>query len=189
MAVVNPEHLAICASPEWAQLLQDELLPWVLEGQELGDALLEVGPGPGLTTDILRRLAARVTAVELDADLARQLGSRLVATNVTVIRADAARLPLRPDSFSAALCLTMLHHVPSQALQDAVFAEIRRVLRPGGVLAGSDGLDTPGRREVHHGDVFVPVDPGTLPARLQAAGFTRPRVDVRGDRVRFTATA
>jgi hypothetical protein len=35
--------------------------------------------------------------------------------------------------------------------------------------------------------VFVPVDPGTLPARLEAAGFGRTRIDVAGDRVRFTA--
>ena len=62
------------------------------------------------------------------------------------------------------------------------------MLRPGGVLAGLDGLDTPARRELHVGDVFVPVDPGTLEARLRAAGFAHGRVDVTGDRVRFAAT-
>lgn len=56
----------------------------------------------------------------------------------------------------------MLHHIPSPALQDTALAELARVLRPGGLLAGSDGLDTPARREVHEGDVFVPVDPGRL---------------------------
>ena len=81
----------------------------------------------------------------------------------------------------------MLHHIPSPAQQDAALAELARVLRPGGVLAGSDGLDTPARRELHHDDVFVPVDPGPLPARLEAAGFGRARIDVAGDRVRFTA--
>ena len=55
------------------------------------------------------------------------------------------------------------------------------------MLAGSDGLDTPARRELHTGDVFVPVDPGTLEGRLRAAGFDRARVDVSGDRVRFAA--
>jgi hypothetical protein len=63
---VNRAHLEFCSSPEWARLVEDELLPWVLDGRELGDDLLEVGPGPGLTTDVLRRRAARVTAVELD---------------------------------------------------------------------------------------------------------------------------
>jgi hypothetical protein len=55
VAIVNDEHLALCSSREWANFVENELLPWVLDGYELGDDLLEVGPGPGLTTDILRR--------------------------------------------------------------------------------------------------------------------------------------
>jgi SAM-dependent methyltransferase len=185
---VNEAHLEFCASPEWARLVEDELLPWVLDGCELGDDLLEVGPGPGLTTDVLRRKAARVTAVELDLDLAGKLASRLAGSNVTVVAGDVTRLPFPADRFSAAACLTMLHHIPSPVLQDAALAELARVLRPGGMLAGSDGLDTPARRELHVGDVFAPVDPGTLEARLRAAGFAHARVDVTGDRVRFAAT-
>jgi SAM-dependent methyltransferase len=185
---VNKAHLEICSSPEWARMVEDELLPWVLDGYELGDDLLEVGPGPGLTTDVLRRKAARVTAVELDLSLARPLATRLAGSNVRVIAGDVTQLPFPAGRFSAAACLTMLHHIPSPALQDAGLAELARVLRPGGLLAGSDGLDTPARREVHEGDVFVPVDPGTLEARLRAAGFARARVEVAGDRLKFAAT-
>ena len=72
---MNEEHLALCSSPEWARLVEEELLPWVLEDFDLGEDLLEVGAGPGLTTDVLRRHAARVTAVELDADLAARLAA------------------------------------------------------------------------------------------------------------------
>ncbi len=54
-------------------------------------------------------------------------------------------------------------------------------------VLGSDGLDTPARRELHEDDVFVPVDPGTLEARLRAAGFGHAQVDVAGDRLRFAA--
>ena len=36
----------------------------------------------------------------------------------------------------------MLHHVPSPALQDRVFSEARRVLRPGGVFVATDSLDS-----------------------------------------------
>ena len=184
---MNRAHLEFCSSPEWARLVEDELLPWVLDGYELGDDLLEVGPGPGLTTDVLRRTAARVTAVELDLDLAGKLAARLAGSNVTVVAGDVTRLPFPAGRFSSAACLTMLHHIPSPALQDAALAELARVVMPGGSLLGSDGLDTPARREIHEGDVFVPVDPGTFAARLEAAGFGRARVDVAGDRVRFTA--
>jgi SAM-dependent methyltransferase len=187
--IVNEEHLALCSSPEWARFVEDELLPWVLDGQDLGDALLEVGPGPGLTTDVLRRQAARLAAAELDPGLAGQLAARLAGSNTAVVLADAACLPFAAASFSAAACLTMLHHIPSARQQDAALAEIARVLRAGGLLVGSDGLDTPQRRRVHLGDVFVPVDPATLPQRLRIAGFADARVDVAADRIRFAATA
>jgi hypothetical protein len=57
------------------------------------------------------------------------------------------------------------------------------------VLVGCDGLDTPDRRRVHEGDIFVPVDSGTLADRLRGAGFTDACVEVAGDRLRFAATA
>ena len=185
---MNKAHLEFCSSPEWARLVEDELLPWVLDGYELGEDLLEVGPGPGLTTDVLRRQAVRVTAVELDLDLAAKLALRLAGSNVSVVAGDVTRLPFPAGRFSSAACLTMLHHIPSPALQDAALAELARVLAPGGLLVGSDGLDTPARREIHEGDVFVPVDPATLESRLRAAGFAHAEVALSNDRLRFLAT-
>ncbi len=186
---MNEAHLRICASPEWAAFVQAELLPWVLREADLGDEVLEVGPGPGLTTDVLRRQVPRLTAVEIDEPLARSLAGRLAGTNVTVLHADATALPFEAGRFSAATLFTMLHHVPSTGLQDRMLGELRRVLRPGGVLAGTDGVATPARRELHAGDDYLPVDPATMAGRLAAAGFVHPRVEVRDDRFRFAATA
>ena len=83
----------------------------------------------------------------------------------------------------------MLHHIPDPALQDRALAEIARVLRPGGLLLGTDGEDTPARRALHDGDVFVPIDPTGLADRLRTAGFVDPVVDSNGDRFRFRARA
>jgi hypothetical protein len=55
---MNEAHLRICASPEWAAYVEPELLPWALQEAGLGDEVLEVGPGPGLTTDVLPRQPA-----------------------------------------------------------------------------------------------------------------------------------
>jgi ubiquinone/menaquinone biosynthesis C-methylase UbiE len=120
---------------------------------------------------VLRRSVRRLTAVEVDAELARQLATRLSGSNVEVIHADATALPFQPGRFSAATCFTMLHHVPSREDQDRVLGELRRVLRPGGVLVGVDSLDRPEWRALHVGDICVPVDPDSLADRLQRAGF------------------
>jgi SAM-dependent methyltransferase len=94
-----------------------------------------------------------------------------------------------PPGASRPACLTMLHHIPSAALQDAALAEMARVLRPGGVLVGSDGMDTPERRRLYQDDIFVPVEAATLADRLLDAGFADATVKVEGDRLRFAATA
>jgi SAM-dependent methyltransferase len=186
---VNDLHLALCASPEWAFYVEHELLPWVLDGRELGDDVLELGPGPGLTTDVLMRVVPRLTAIELDEQLAAALASRLAGTGVEVVCGDATATGLPSAAFTAVTCFTMLHHIPTAEGQDRLFAETRRLLRPGGLFIGTDGLDTPERRELHVDDIFVPVSPETLPARLTAAGLRDVVVDVDGDRIRFAATS
>jgi SAM-dependent methyltransferase len=185
---VNDRHLALCASPQWASYIEHTLLPWVLDGQDLGDDVVELGPGPGLTTDILLRRVARLTAVEVDEQLAAALAARL-DDKVTVICADATDSGLPSQAFSAVTCFTMLHHIPTAAGQDRLFAEATRILRPGGLFVGTDGLDTPERRDLHSDDVFVPVDPDALPGRLVAAGLRHVGVAVDADRVRFRAIA
>src|SRR5580700_1371637 len=96
--VVNETHLQFLASPQWAQMLEDELIPWVEEVGDLGDHVLEIGPGPGLTTDLLRQRVSRVTAVEIDPSLGEPLRERLEGTNVDVIVSDAVEAEL-PENF------------------------------------------------------------------------------------------
>ena len=184
---MNETHLRYLASPQWAATVRDELLPWVLGSWDLGDDCLEIGPGPGVTTDLVRTRALRLTAVELDPALAETLADRLTGTNVEVVNADATDMPFAANRFSGAVCLTMLHHVPSADLQDRLFAEVARVLRPGATLCGSDSIEAPEVRAGHDGDIFVPVDPDQLVDRLVAAGFERPEVETKATRVRFAA--
>jgi len=184
---MNELHLRFLASPEWAAMLEADLLPWVIRVADLGDDVLEVGPGPGLTTDLLRQRAARVTAVEVDDRLAAALAARLAGSNVDIVHADATASGLPSDRFSAATCFSMLHHMPSPAIQDRLFAEVHRLLRPGGAFIGVDSVDSEGIRQAHVDDVFVPVDPATLPARLEALGFADVSVEVDAYQMRFSA--
>src|SRR5262249_23976003 len=109
--VMNWFHRRVCRSARWRRRLKG-LLPWALQGVELGDAVLEIGPGPGVTTDLLRTLVPRLTALEIDADSAAELRQRLDGSGVRVVHGDGAAMPFPDGVFSGVVALTMLHHVP-----------------------------------------------------------------------------
>jgi SAM-dependent methyltransferase len=96
-------------------------------------------------------------------------------------------VPFEAGRFRAATCFTMLHHVPSPALQDKLLAEMARVLRRGAVLLGVDSLDSPAWRNLHEGAVCVPIDPLGLAERLRQAGFSDVKVTVWSIGTRFGA--
>jgi SAM-dependent methyltransferase len=183
---MNLMHRRLCSSAGWAEKVA-RLLSEDLEGLDLGDDVLEIGPGYGATTAVLVDRVPRLTAAEVDEASASRLAAAY-AGRATIVHGDGTALPFDDGRFSAVVCFTMLHHVPSPALQDALFAEAHRVLRPGGLFHGVDTQPSLRFRVLHIGDTMVVVDPGTLPARLTAVGFDEdPEVRVAEGRLRFTA--
>jgi ubiquinone/menaquinone biosynthesis C-methylase UbiE len=177
-----------CGSDEWRAIIRDVILPWAMGAVDLGDDVLEVGPGYGATTDVLCETVPRLTAVEIDPELAAMLTERFATvSNVEIVLGDATALDQPDGRFSATACFTMLHHVPTIELQDRLFAEVARVLRPGAVLVASDSLASEQLASHHDGDTYNPVDPELLPGRLAAAGFTE--VDVRTNEFGWAAIA
>jgi SAM-dependent methyltransferase len=163
-----------CGSDEWREAIRDVILPWALGDTDLGDDVLEVGPGYGATTDVLSAAVPRLTSVEIDEELAASLRARFADTpTVEIVNADATALAYPNERFTGAACFTMLHHVPTIALQDRLFGEIARVLRPGAALVASDSLASAELQAHHEGDTYNPVDPHSIPDRLAAAGFER----------------
>jgi SAM-dependent methyltransferase len=187
---MNLLHRLVCRSALWRWTVERCVIPWALDGLDPGADVLELGPGPGLTTDVLRERTARLTAVELDPRLASSLQEHMKNTNVEVVEADATAMPFQDGWSSAVLSFTMLHHVPSVTLQDQLLAEAGRVLRPGGVFAGSDtapGVLLQLLQLAHIGDTMVPVDPTTLSHRLKTAGFDEVEVKKGLGEFRFQA--
>lgn len=153
-------------------MMRDQILPWVLDGTDLGDDVLEVGPGYGAVTDVLSVSVPHVTCVEIDAELAAMLTDRFAdAATVKIVRGDATELEFPDARFSGAACFTMLHHVPRAEMQDRLFAEVARVLKPGAPLVASDSVGSPDMEAAHVGDIYNPVDPEGLSERLTRAGF------------------
>ncbi len=184
---MNWAHGVLCSSGWWQRTVERELLPWGLDGVDLGGDVLEIGPGLGATTRVLARRSGSLTVVELAASYCERLRRELDG-EVEIVQADATAMPFADGRFSGVVCFTMLHHVPSPALQDRLLGEAARVLRAGGVFAGTDSLGT-GRsfKLLHVRDTLVPVMPDELPARLERAGLIEPQVDRGGRSFRFRA--
>ena len=175
-AKVNEAH-EFCGSDEWRQVIREVILPWALADTDLGDDVLEVGPGYGATTDVLGTVTKRLRSVEIDDELAAMLRNRFAGSStVEIINGDATQLEFGDGTFTGAACFTMLHHVPTVELQDRLFAEVARVLRRGAALVASDSIGSDELALGHEGDTYNPVDPDSLPTRLAAAGFDDVRV-------------
>lgn len=100
--------------------------------------LLDVGAGPGTITVEFAEHVARVTATEIgEAELAlsQRLAAERGATNIDFAVADVHALAFDDDVFDIVHAHQVLQHVadPVQALR-----EMRRVTKPGGVIAARD---------------------------------------------------
>jgi ubiquinone/menaquinone biosynthesis C-methylase UbiE len=183
---VNQLHHWLCRSAGWKETLEQRV-PWVLSSVKLGPHLLEAGPGPGLTTDRLRSAVPRLTAIEADDELAESLRARLKNTNVEVVHCNATTMPFPGAAFSGCAAFTMLHHVPSPALQDKLLREVWRVLKPGGAFVGCDSLQSVSMRVLHLGDTYVPIPPDTFGTRFENAGFKVIELEKRSSAFHFYA--
>jgi SAM-dependent methyltransferase len=159
----------------------------VLSGADLGQNVLELGPGPGITTDLVRLSTPRLTAIELDPNLADSLRARLRGSNVEVVTGDATSMPFSAGQFSGGVSFTMLHHVPSPELQDKPLREVWRVLQPGGLFVGSDSMQSLFMRLIHMGDTLVSINPDKFGVRLEAAGFEVLEIEEAAGVFRFQA--
>jgi hypothetical protein len=81
---------------------------------------------------------------------------------------------------------TMLHHVPTRGLQNAILAGALRALRPGGTLIGFDSLPSDRLHQHHEGDTYNPVEPAAFLTRLQTIGYIDIMLQV-SDRLLFRA--
>ena len=106
------------------------------KGRSFGDAL-EIGSGTGYFSLNLVQLGVieRLTATDISPGMLKQLASTAEALgleDVTTVETEAETLPFEDESFDLVLGHAVLHHIPDL---DKAFAEFRRVLRPGGMIA------------------------------------------------------
>jgi SAM-dependent methyltransferase len=183
---MNLIHRRLCSSAKWADTVEERLKPW-LARRDLGDDVLEIGPGFGATTKVLLDVVPKLTLLEIDPASTELLRAKF-GDRADVHEGSGAEMPFDAGRFSAVVCFTMLHHVPTVALQNAIFAEAARVLRPGGKFCGTDSQLSFRFRLLHVGDTMNVIDAVSLPGRLAEAGFEQVKVQTRPkERVDFSA--
>jgi SAM-dependent methyltransferase len=111
-----------------------------------GDTVLELGPGPGYFTIEAGGMVGaggRVLCLDIQPEMVGMLGQRLEEhriANAHPLVGDALNLPLADSSLDGAFLVAVLGEVPDRP---AALAELRRVLKPGGVLSFMETLTDP----------------------------------------------
>lgn len=175
----------------WSRRVAPVFLDWL--PMRAGAAWLDVGCGTGaLSAAVLEHAApGRVIGVDPSAGFLR-VAEQALGDRVELMEGDAAHLPVADASVDAAVAALVLNFVPDVP---AALAECRRVLRPGGVMAGyvwdyAEGMELiraffdaavevdPDAAAIDEGARFSICHPEPLAAAFAAAGYRD--VEVRG---------
>ncbi|WP_425308701.1 class I SAM-dependent methyltransferase [Ammonicoccus fulvus] len=130
---IHGHHSSVLQAHAWrtAENSAAYLLPHLTDST----LLLDIGAGPGTITDDLAGRVARVVATEVDEATLVRTREGVRRSNVDFVVADVHALDFPDDSFDVVHAHQVLQHVadPVQA-----FREMRRVCRPGGLIAARD---------------------------------------------------
>lgn len=121
-----------------------------------GEHVLDVGCGAGTDTLVAARMVwpgGRAVGIDMTPEMldrARSAAAGMSDVSVEFRLADAERLPFADDSFDAVISNGVIDIIPDK---DAVFAEVMRVLRPGGRMQVADvtiqrPVSEEGRRDI-----------------------------------------
>jgi ubiquinone/menaquinone biosynthesis C-methylase UbiE len=131
-----------------------------------GEVVLDCPSGGGTAfAAAAEELRGRLIAVDLSHAMLRRADARRTAfelrDRVDLVQGDATNLPVATAALDRACCFMSLHCLPHKL---AALRELRRVLKPGGILAGATlCLDPP-----------APWRLAVATARVTSAGFFMP---------------
>jgi len=115
--------------------------PWEMGRLEPGERVLDLGSGAGTDSLIAAQMVGEqghVTGIDMTPEMlakARAAAGAMGASNVEFVESEAERLPFPDASFDVVISNGVIDLIPDK---DAVFAELYRVLAPGGRIQIAD---------------------------------------------------
>jgi arsenite methyltransferase len=115
--------------------------PWTMGRLAPGERVLDLGSGAGTDSLIAAQMVGEegsVTGIDMTPEMlgrARAAAAGMGATNVAFVEGEAERLPFPDASFDVVISNGVIDLIPDK---DAVFAELHRVLAPGGRIQVAD---------------------------------------------------
>jgi SAM-dependent methyltransferase len=115
--------------------------PWQMGRLTPGERVLDLGSGAGTDSLVAAQMVGEhgsVTGIDMTAEMlakARAAAAEMGTTNVEFVEAEAERLPFADEAFDVVISNGVIDLIPDK---DAVFAELYRVLAPGGRMQIAD---------------------------------------------------
>ena len=113
------------------QFVWKDLEP-LLDYTASGDNVLDVGCGNGRFYDVLKLKNIKYAGIDNSEELIKIAKTKFPDANFSV--ADILKIPFSDNYFDKVYCIAVLHHIPSDQLRIEALKELRRILKPGGVL-------------------------------------------------------
>ncbi len=123
----NDSEFYLLGESDWADIRAH----WERYGLRAGRCV-EIGCGAGRLTRAMAPYFGAVDALDVSADMIRYAQRNIAHKNVSFHLVEHARIPLADHSVDAVLSTHVFQHFERRADAEAYFAEIARVLSPGG---------------------------------------------------------
>ncbi len=112
-------------------IIWQDLIPF-LDYTVSGDKVLDLGCGNGRLFGALKDKNVEYVGVDNSEGLIRGAQVKTPEADFRVV--DILKLPFDDNYFDKVYCIATLHHIPSKEVRSGVLREIKRVLRPGGIV-------------------------------------------------------